>query len=342
MSVYGDVQIQGLEWMRHPFEFFFCQHKLRELFRYSCDPSTASQSWTNELCNFCFDTSTGAVGNVVDVPLSNFDLQENIELFYSLSKYIEYLQGKQQHPKKPVVDANASMYVCRTQGPGKVRSNGLCVNTDLNNPSIFRRWTPGSTLTYFLVTTFLPSGSIAVIQSAMETAVADWRGTGVNINLEETQARQDATFVVVYDKDLDAKTYAEAFFPGDRERILRIGRRMFQPRYIKHTSNVLCHELGHVLGLRHVFWQKLEEESNVRNFPTDDLDELSIMNNERVRDLSLLVLSDLDRKHIRDLYNLQAGPQKDFIIEDYLPKPLPMTRKEAKYWVRRSVQWWSQ
>jgi hypothetical protein len=60
MPVYGDVRMQGLERMRYPFDFFSCQHKLRELFLYSCDPSAASQSWTNGLYNLCFDTPTGA------------------------------------------------------------------------------------------------------------------------------------------------------------------------------------------------------------------------------------------------------------------------------------------
>jgi hypothetical protein len=337
--MHDNVQMRGLEWNKQLYDSVFCQPERCQLSQYFRNLGAATQPCNNETCYLCPHTFTSAAGNAAGAPLNNCGFQGISRLLCYPSEYKQGLHGRKLHRKTPVVDSGASVYVCCTQEPSKVRSDGLSMNTDSMNNSIVRRWTPGSVLTYFLSIAYLPNALLVRIKADMETAVDNWQGTGINITFEESQTREDASFLVVYDLNLEADTYAVAFFPGDKRRILRIGPRMFRPEYMGYMSHVLGHELGHVLGLRHVFWKESGEDSNVRYFPTDEVDKHSIMNSDKVYDLSLFVLSSLDRDNIRDFYNLPAGSQKGFIIEDYFPEPMAVTpAEERKYWVRSSIR----
>jgi hypothetical protein len=232
-----------------------------------------------------------------------------------------------QHQNESVVDRSKHGYICSTQMPSKVMSDHLSVNTDTISGSVIR-WTPGSHLLYFMSSDNLAKGDgkRETMRESMDVATQSWQSTVLNLTFQETRVRKEATFVVFYDPNLDTKTYAVAFFPGTEDRYIRIGPRAFRPKYIKHMSCVLGHELGHVLGLRHEYWKDRKESDNVHHLPTEDHDDFSIMNTKNVHDLSLFVLSPLDCANIKDLYDLLAGPHTGFTITNCDPVPLQRYR----------------
>jgi hypothetical protein len=228
-------------------------------------------------------------------------------------------------------------HACITEALNKPPANGLSINVIGSNSTV-GRWTPGSKLLYYISRKGLPNIKEAFesIHTGMATAATQWELTGININFQETLCREDATFIVVYDADLRSDTYAFAFFPGDQNCIIHIGPRMFRHEYINYISNVLCHELGHVLGLRHEFWAESHEPGRACYFPNVVIDRASIMNHKNAHNLSLFVLSALDHKNIRDFYKVPVGSQSGFAITDCNPVPLPVTLYEQEHWLRRT------
>lgn len=76
----------------------------------------------------------------------------------------------------------------------------------------------------------------------------------------------DAAFEVRYEHDGRRGHLASAFFPLDHRRdlnFLRIYRSAFSSKYSAKYPlvNILTHELGHVVGLRHEFASKTEQQS---------------------------------------------------------------------------------
>jgi hypothetical protein len=174
------------------------------------------------------------------------------------------------------------------------------------------RWTPDSCLNYYVRRTDyttekpLPKPTLSALRIGMKVAAQNWNAKNIGVTFKEVPSQEDATFVVLCDPCLPYDTYARAFFPSWTERFLKVGRRSFTPENIAHISNVLSHELGHILGLRHTEWQENEGGYGLY-YPTMSLDLSSIMNRKLVEDLSLLVISDRDTREARAFYALRQG-----------------------------------
>ncbi|RSL66591.1 hypothetical protein CEP54_003695 [Fusarium duplospermum] len=89
---------------------------------------------------------------------------------------------------------------------------------------------------------------------SFEQAARNWALGPVQFKRELT--RRDAFFSVVYFVDTtEDRTLATAFFPNcpAKSRVVKVYPRAFTFTFREALVNIFCHELGHVLGLRHEF-----------------------------------------------------------------------------------------
>jgi len=229
--------------------------------------------------------------------------------------------GLREKPK--VVKCTDLTRVCQTErlhedDLGEVQTVALGFNANSSNTKIVR-WTRGSTLYYYIDHRGLSTAQTIVIQAGLKTAANHWHATGLRITFEETNKWQEATFTIAYNPDLGLDHYALAFFPGWQRRVIDIGDRLLVE--LQCAAEVFRHELGHVLGLRHEFWEDNNEPGNAYQYPSDAHDEDSIMNDRNVGDMSLFTISPADEDAIRRFYDLRPGQHSDIFIQDFVPRP---------------------
>jgi hypothetical protein len=237
------------------------------------------------------------------------------------------LSNMKQHCKDLVTCAYGSAYTCMTQYPCQASIRALSLH--ITGPgNLIARWAHGSKLSYFVSSNGLNDDLHERIKSGMKGAADHWRTTGINVSFEETLVEVDAVFLVELDPKLDTSVFAKAFFPGDDRQVLDISPVLLEEKYEKHVDNILCHELGHVLGLRHEF--QYVTEQNIYHYPAPMFDHDSIMNCENVKDLASFTLSNLDRVNTHRFYDLPAGPHSGFTIKDCVPQvgKFKITKKE--------------
>jgi hypothetical protein len=213
-------------------------------------------------------------------------------------------------------------YCCATQD---FRYTELSFNMVSGNQ--VHRWAPGSCLTYYVdKASFVMAEphrewKYFKLKEGMATAAEDWNASNIGVTFQEVPSQRGVTFMVVYDPYLPNSTYAVSFFPGMPGRILRVGRSSFSLGNVLYISNVLDHEFGHILGIRHTYWQE-NEHGHALYYPTIFLDSASIMNRKLAPNLSLFAISSQDAREVREFYALPTGwnpisPDSFFQIIDH-------------------------
>jgi hypothetical protein len=192
------------------------------------------------------------------------------------------------------------------------------------------RFQPGSTLFYFIGRRNISPQNFHRLRVAMHTAAYSWNLCKMGVRFQEVRYPDKAVFHVVHHPNMGSDTYAKAFFPSDYNsdynNTIAVGPLSFEPGNIGFLSNVLCHELGHVLGIRHTKWETTEPSQAAVYFPTRELDEASVMNSALAHTLALLVISEKDAEEVRQLYSLAEGlhgsdaPGGEFLIRNVCVK----------------------
>jgi hypothetical protein len=237
--------------------------------------------------------------------------------------------------------AQANEYPCITQQPNisfqKVIPSGLRLHLLTSNPRTIPRWRPGSTLYYFVerVSGVLNDQQYRQICKGMKDACLAWSEMDIKISFERVMLESLATFRVIYCPKLDQMTFAEAFFPDQVHelRLLRYGDLTIA--HLDRLFHIMCHEIGHIIGIRHEFCFEDQELEPSLRFPSDDCNPDSVMNSRNAHDLSHLVVSRRDGEDVRQFYELPAGLQPNnsfignFLIQDYDSRPprTPMRQK---------------
>lgn len=188
------------------------------------------------------------------------------------------------------------------------------------------RWAAGTKLRYVICAETFPHPEDAAL-AASNLAQAIDQFADVPVTFEEVTRNTKAHFRVVYKDPVcadEANVLASAFFPnrGPRNtRTLHIYALAFRKRHIGSQVQVLAHEVGHILGLRHEF---APESAECRSFTYGRRNPDSIMSYPA--DWSTAKVTQQDIDELRGLYLdtrlfLQDDAGDDWHFQTITPRP---------------------
>lgn len=193
---------------------------------------------------------------------------------------------------------------------GKTTEGGLIVNTVNGKDDVWTA-TQVKNLTYCVSTKFGKDYSAVV--SAMAAGSGQWESASSAINFSYVPAQDSACTVrnanVTFSVEPTKTTQyiARSFFPSTSKsgRNILVNASSLQNSGSWTPSNILAHELGHILGLRHEHTRPEAgtcfEDNNWR--PLTAYDSSSIMHYPQCNGMSAnLSMTDTDRAGIRSLY----------------------------------------
>ncbi|PKK42685.1 hypothetical protein CI102_12727 [Trichoderma harzianum] len=167
-------------------------------------------------------------------------------------------------PSLCLVHAAAAKYKCATQTHG-------CAEIRVGWDGKIPRWRKGSELSYVVCVESFPSPLSSLVEDSMKAAIDMWGG--ISVRFKQVARNDPATFAVIYE-NRNRNVYACSFFPNDSSRELTIyPPSLREPNYL---ANILAHEVGHILGLRHEFAHEREKGHASALFGSENAD--SIMN----------------------------------------------------------------
>ncbi|KAI2465428.1 hypothetical protein F4781DRAFT_409277 [Annulohypoxylon bovei var. microspora] len=194
--------------------------------------------------------------------------------------------------------------------------DSICsINLGLDN-TIYR-WTPGSTIKYNVNGGSFPTHELATHASkCLEKATSKWNDGKIGVQFERVADDEKAVFRLEYEDIAqdDPGRLAHAFLPEPQWTLQRLWvyKQAFTTKSNSMT-NIFCHELGHILGLRHEF--SLEEEKGLSSVQWGPRNPLSIMSYSKS-----FRIQETDTTELRRFYEFRGKAYQDFEIVDLNPK----------------------
>ncbi|KAI0868115.1 hypothetical protein GGS24DRAFT_483314 [Hypoxylon argillaceum] len=225
----------------------------------------------------------------------------------------------------------AGTYHCATQQ----RTSGT-TRARIGSDGYIPRWQKGSTIRYIVCDESFKNSSLATIAAARAVeATSMWEGIGVKF--EQVHRNRAATFQIMYldlPDDHDPNVCAESFFPRAGTGTLFIYKFALEEANMDYLANILAHEVGHILGLRHEFAgdiicerpKKTMEQGSVL---WGEKNAMSVMN--YYSHPSLHTVQEQDLKELKSFYDFTGKSYAKLTIRDFKPSVVKFRRARSSH-----------
>ncbi|KAI0838163.1 hypothetical protein F5Y06DRAFT_51402 [Hypoxylon sp. FL0890] len=265
------------------------------------------------------DTDTETHNDVTDLDKVNF--KPNLNIGDTLGRVGPELQ-------------HAPLYRCKTRAES-INSIYLHVRSQ----ETIYRWEPESVITFNINCCSFPNSVYARRAAAcLESAAENWNKGNIGVRFERVPDDTPAVFQLAYSSfhRRDSHCLADSFFPGDSWHQQHLC--VYGPAFNKvkgnydWLTNIFCHELGHILGLRHEFAGTKElDEPSIQSGEDNDS---SIMN--YFEDLGEMRIQESDYSEVKRFYKSQ-GEYGRFRIVDVVPRCFTPLSRPLQFQLQRST-----
>ncbi|KAI1117976.1 hypothetical protein F5Y14DRAFT_292281 [Nemania sp. NC0429] len=247
--------------------------------------------------------------------------------FLSIGTHLTPSSVPDNHRRTSHPTPRVGHYRCATQQ----RANATA-RARVGHDGYIPRWQKGSTIKYIVREESFSNHRLATFTAAKAVeATFMWRGIGVRF--EQVYRDREATFQIKYrdsPSDYDPKVFAEAFFPHEWRGTLFVYRSALEEGNRDYLANILAHELGHILGLRHEFAGDVirnetgeTREAEAGSVPWGSKNENSIMN--YFASPGLCSVQEQDLEELREFYDFSKEMYKGLRIRDFEPRTFPFS-----------------
>ncbi|KAI1411371.1 hypothetical protein F5Y13DRAFT_191310 [Hypoxylon sp. FL1857] len=286
--------------------------------------------WSEQTAYNEHDTDSETKNNIIDLDKVNVKPNSNI------SDTLRRVDAAFKHPPNLTDERDAPQYRCKTQ-----EESINSIHLHVTSQETIYRWKPGSVITFNIDYSSFPNSPDSIYArraaSCLESAAKKWNKGNIGVRFEKVDDDQPAVFQLKYSTpNYRNPRLAESFFPGDFWHLQHLCVYALAFNKVKGhddwLTNIFCHELGHILGLRHEFAGTKELDDPSVQLGEDNSS--SIMN--YFEDLSEMRIQESDYAEVREFYKSQ-GEYDRFKVVDVIPRYSKPLSRPLQFQLQRST-----